>query len=186
MRHFAKKSDIDFIEDLKSYIASFAEIKSEAHIRAVENAFEAIDECYEATVAPRAMQAPKLSSRLKKDAAFIDIPEKEPSFCERLFALIDARGLKDSAVYKNADIDRRLFSKMRSDFDYHPSKSTAIRLCLALNLDIVQTEKLLESAGYCLSLSDTGDLVVRYCIEHGRYDIVFVNEALDYFSAKLI
>jgi hypothetical protein len=185
MRHFSKKLDSEFFEDLKSYIASFTDLRSAEHQQAVIGAFEAMDECYEATRPLASMQAPKFSV-LKEETCQIVIPDKKPSFCENLFKIIDERGLKDSKVYKNADIDRRLFSKMRSDFDYHPSKNTAIRLCLALGLDIAQTENLLESAGYCLSLSDTSDLVVRYCIEHNTYDIVSVNEAIDYFSGKLI
>ena len=118
--------------------------------------------------------------------AGIVLPEKQPTFQQNLFALIDARGVKDSAVYKKADIDRRLFSKIRADIDYHPSKSTAVKLCLALSLDIADTERLLETAGYCLSLSDTADLVVRYCIEHKTYNLIEVNEALDYFGEDIL
>ena len=185
MRHFSDKLNNEFFEDLKRYIATFSEIHSDERNFAVAEALEAMDECYEATRPLASMKLPKLGS-IKEEAFGIVIPEKEPSFCENLFRIIDERDLKDSQIYKKADIDRRLFSKIRSDFDYHPSKSTAIRLCLALELDITETEMLLESAGYCLSLSDTSDLVVRYCIEHKTYDIISVNEAIDYFSGKLI
>ena len=186
MRHFSKKLSNDFFEDLKRYIATFTALHSEEREKNVEGAFAAMDECYEATRPCAMMQAPSLSRSVFEDTCQIVIPEKKPSFCDNLFKIIDERGLKDSKVYKNADIDRRLFSKIRSDSDYHPSKSTAIRLCLALELDIVETENLLETAGYCLSMSDTTDLVIRYCIEHKTYDIISVNEAIDYFSGKLI
>ena len=159
---------------------------SEEHTQAVEDAFEAIDDIYEETVS-FSLPAPAASKpRSKTAGTALFISEKEPSFCEKLFNIIDAKGLKDSAVYKKADIDRRLFSKIRSDNDYHPAKNTAIRLCLALELDIAQTERLLESAGYCLSLSSTEDLVIRYCIEHKIFRIIEVNEAIDYFSGKTI
>ena len=192
MRHFSKRFNNDFYEDLKQYILSFSEMSSGEHTQVVEEAFGAMDELYDKTVsfnAP-ALAMPKASTAgiaSRKATAEIDINEKkEPSFSEKLFEIIDRKGLKDSAVYKKADIDRRLFSKIRSDFDYHPAKNTAIRLCLALELDIIQTERLLESAGYCLSLSSTTDLVIRYCIEHKIFDIISVNEAIEYFSGKLI
>ena len=191
MRHFSKKPGKDFYEDLKQYIASFTELKSDAHCSTVEEAFEAIDSYYDETVALPSLRSPAAKSApmgARKEASFIDIDitDKKPSFCDSLFGIIDERGIKDSAVYKKADIDRRLFSKIRSDSDYHPAKNTAIRLCLALELDIIETEKLLESAGYCLSLSSTTDLVIRYCIEHKIFNIISVNEAIDYFSGKLI
>lgn len=172
---------------MKSYIQSFTEMKSEAPNRAVEDAFEAVDERLETTVSFSAVHMPRAagSRRMEKSVA-INIPDKEPSFCEKLFEIIDAKGLKDSRVYNKADMDRRLFSKIRSDLEYHPSKNTAIRLCLALELNIAETEDILERAGYCLSLSDTTDLVIRYCIEHKIFDIISVNEAIDYFSGKLI
>lgn len=187
MRHFSKKPDKSFYEDLKSYIQSFTEMKSEARSIDFEEIFDAIGSCNEAPACLSSMQAPRAAGahRIEKRAE-IFIPEKEPSFCDKLFEIIDKKGLKDSRVYNKADIDRRLFSKIRSDTEYHPSKNTAIRLCLALELNIAETEDILERAGYCLSLSDTTDLVIRYCIEHKIYDIISVNEAIDYFSGKLI
>ena len=188
MRHFSKKLGSDFFEDLKQYIASYTEMRSEKHNEAVELAFSAMDECYESTAALPPVYAMPMERRgFVADATInIDIADKEPSFCDNLFNIIDEKSIKDSTVYKKADIDRRLFSKIRSDSDYHPAKNTAIRLCLALELNIAETERLLESAGYCLSLSSTTDLVIRYCIEHKIFNIISVNEAIDYFSGKLI
>ena len=186
MRHFSKKLGNDFFEDLRQYIASFTELHSQQHDETVNSAFRAIDDYYDRTVAASVCQAP-MASPIPDGSAFgIKIADKKPSFCDNLFKVIDEKGVKDSTVYKKADIDRRLFSKIRSDADYHPAKSTAIRLCLALELDIAETERLLESAGYCLSLSSTTDLVIRYCIEHKIFNIISVNEAIDYFSGKLI
>ena len=151
------------------------------------DALDAADDYFAGSYAlPRFPQAAKASAPRAAESPTIKLPEKKPSFQQNLFKLIDESGMKDSAVYKRADIDRRLFSKIRADVDYHPSKSTAIKLCLALSLDIAETERLLETAGYCLSLSDTSDLVVRYCIEHRNFRLIEVNEALDYFGQEIL
>ena len=187
MRHFSKKLGNDFFEDLKLYIASYTEMQSDKREKTVDAALGAMDSCYERTRPVNSLYAPSANSMMPMEESYaIKIPEKEPSFCDNLFMIIDEKNIKDSTVYKRADIDRRLFSKIRSDADYHPAKNTAIRLCLALELNIAETERLLESAGYCLSLSSTTDLVIRYCIEHKIFNVVSVNEAIDYFSGKLI
>ena len=163
-------------------------LHSEEHTAVFESAMEAIDDYYGHTVSAAKVKgaAAKVCAPQICGEAGIILPEKKPTFQQNLFKSIDDRGLKDSAVYKRADIDRRLFSKIRADVNYHPSKATAIKLCLALELDIAETERLLETAGYCLSLSDTADLVVRYCIEHKTYNLIEVNEALDYFGQEIL
>jgi len=125
---------------------------------------------------------PKSANQLKN---FIN-NRKKLSFSEKLFSLIDKKDIKDSVVYNKAKIDRRLFSKIRSDKNYHPSKVTAVMLCLALELNIDDMNDLLRTAGYILSDSDTFDLVITYCVTHNVYNIMDVNEALDYFSLKPI
>ncbi|MBE6719270.1 MAG: hypothetical protein E7571_01265 [Ruminococcaceae bacterium] len=199
MRHF-KKLKKSFLDDLSTYINTYTILHGSEHNAVVEDAFSAIEEHYEetrvfnaaggfaeGTPKPTAAResAPMYASQ-KSKAIPIVIPEKQPTFQQNLFRIIDSMGVKDSTVYKRADIDRRLFSKIRADVDYHPSKSTAVKLCLALSLDIAQAERLLETAGYCLSMSDTADLVVRYCIEHKVFNLIEVNEALDYFDAEIL
>lgn len=103
---------------------------------------------------------------------------KEETFATMLLRLIDEKGLKDSEVYKRANIDRRLFSKIRGDEDYTPSKKTALSFCLALHLTIDETEALLKTAGYTLSASSRFDLIIRYLIEKKEYNIQFVNIVL--------
>lgn len=110
--------------------------------------------------------------------------KRMPSFNQVLFHFIDKEGTTDSQVYKRARIDRRHFSKIRSNPDYRPGKSTAIALALALELNKKETDKLLSAAGFSLSNSDTFDLVIQFCVENKIYDINNVNQALTYFSLK--
>ena len=109
---------------------------------------------------------------------------KKPAFSKILFNYIDKMGINDSEIYKKAGIDRRHFSKIRSSPDYHPGKCTAITLALALELDKKETDKLIGSAGFTLSESETFDLVISFCLEHKIYALNDVNQALDYFSLK--
>lgn len=114
----------------------------------------------------------------KKDLKNV-LETKSETFSSMLLRLIDEKGLKDSEVYKKANIDRRLFSKIRGDEDYVPSKKTAISFCLALQLDMDETKKLLEAAGYALSTSSRFDLIIMYLIENEEYNIHFANIVLE-------
>lgn len=107
------------------------------------------------------------------------LEKKEASFSEMLLRMIDEKGLKDSDVYKRANIDRRLFSKIRGDAEYVPSKKTAISFCLALQLETEEAKKLLATAGYTLSASSRFDLIIMYLIETKEYNIHFANIVLD-------
>ena len=104
---------------------------------------------------------------------------KEESFSEMLLRLIDEKGLKDSEVYKKANIDRRLFSKIRGDEDYVPSKKTALSFCFALQLNLCQTDTLQATAGYKLSSSSRFDLIIKYLILNGEYNIQVANIVLE-------
>lgn len=107
------------------------------------------------------------------------LARKEESFSKMLLRMIDEKGLKDSDVYKRANIDRRLFSKIRGDEAYVPSKKTAISFCLALQLELEEAKKLLATAGYTLSNSFKFDLIIMYLIENKEYSIHFANIVLD-------
>ncbi|MCX5776013.1 MAG: hypothetical protein NTV44_06685 [Firmicutes bacterium] len=109
---------------------------------------------------------------------YLDLEIIEPQvtpFSKFLFALIDARKLDDVTVYTKAQIDRRLFSKIRCEPDYNPSKPTVYRLLLALELNIVDAKELLEAAGYSFGKTSKVDYIVRHCVEHQIYDITEVN-----------
>lgn len=96
---------------------------------------------------------------------------KTKSFRELLFSYIDRSGLKDSDVYRKAGIDRRLFSKVRCNDNYVLCKENILKLCMTLRLNLSDTSKLLESAGYSLSTTSNYDLILRYCIVNKIYDI---------------
>ncbi len=99
----------------------------------------------------------------------------DKSFQEYLFMLIDRRGLTDPEVYKRANIDRKHFSKIRSNADYKPSKKTALALAIALELSLDETKDLLGRAGLALSPSMMSDRIIEYCIETANYDIFEIN-----------
>lgn len=116
---------------------------------------------------------------------YINESNKESHFQELLFKYIDDRGLKDSDVYNKVHIDRRLFSKIRSDINYHPSKETVILLGLSLKLNEEEIDKLLNSASYSLPKNSIYDLIIRFCFSEGIYELKDVNDLLETYNCKL-
>lgn len=103
---------------------------------------------------------------------------QKQTFTEMLFSLIDEKGFSDVDVYKRAGLDRKYFSKLRSDKNYKPKKKIVCALALALELDNPTCKKLVKKAGYILTSASKFDLVIRYCIENKIYDLMKVNEML--------
>jgi len=110
----------------------------------------------------------------------------DETFSQMLLRLIDQKGEDDVSVYRRANLDRRHFSKIRSNPHYQAKKSTALALAIALKLSLDETSDLLWRAGYTLSHSSKADLIVEYCIEQGIYDILTVNQVLFSFDQPLL
>jgi len=106
------------------------------------------------------------------------IKQKDISFSQEVIRLIDEKGYTDVECYKRAGIDKSVFSKLRSNISYRPSKQTALAICIGLMLNVTEANSLLKKAGYYLSHSSVMDLIVEFYIKTKNYDIIKINESL--------
>lgn len=114
-----------------------------------------------------------------------DNKDEDSTFQKTLFKMIDDRNLVDADVYNKVHVDRRLFSKIRNERDYHPSKDTVILLGLSLELNESEIEELLDSAAYSLPKNNYYDLIIRFCFKEGIYKITEVNDLLESYGQRL-
>ena len=139
---------------------------------------QALEECLAMpAMAPAPMDSDDWGQLLK---------DLDAGFSETLLKLIDRRGKKDSEIYKKANVDRKLFSKIRNNMDYKPSKTTALAFAFALELDVDETKDFIGRAGFALSHSSKFDVIVEYFLVNRNYNVFELNEVLFAFDQPLI
>ena len=133
-----------------------------------------------------AAEPPMASSKPKKESLEDAVNNLGETFQARLLRMIDERGMTDPEVYKRANVDRKLFSKIRCSDNYIPKKRTIVALAIALKLNMDDTKDLLYSAGLSLANNSKADVIVSFCIENGIYDIFEVNALLFKFDQPIL
>ncbi|MCF0110600.1 MAG: macro domain-containing protein [Erysipelotrichaceae bacterium] len=197
VREFLNQKDMDLVlvieKDMSLEISEETQRDIEAYI---DEMYTGNERLFERGVFGAMPEMAKLAGRsenkaigsMPEDVSVTDelsylLNHMDAGFRDTLLSLMDKTGKKDSEIYKKANVDRRLFSKIVNNKNYRPSKETALAFAFALELTVPQTNQLLSTAGYTLSHSSKADIVAEYFLKHGIYDLMEVNEYL--FSLDL-
>jgi len=164
-----------YIDDV--YVEEHLESNAQARRRQYwqrrkEQSYE--DACMDASVLP---EAPALGSVADVDWNKL-LLQTDEGFSQALLRMIDERGMKDSECYRKANIDRKLFSKIRNNPEYKPSKQTVFAFAMALELSLDEAKDFLNKAGFAISHSSKFDVAMEYFLKNRFYDVMQINEVL--------
>lgn len=187
----AEYIDDNYVEKRKATQSRRIEKMGRARIskNIIESSSKGIMDFEDKAYLEESLQAPSdqyISPKMHKLKLREVINNLDETFSQMLLRLIDEKEMTDAQTYKKANVDRKLFSKIRNDIDYKPSKVTVIAFAISLELSLDETKDLLFKAGFALSNSSKFDVIIQYFIEIGNYNIFQINEALFAFDQKLL